>query len=114
MSEFIAYLVELFEDFGEVTSRRMFGGHGLYHNGVMFGLIADDTLYLKTDESNIEHFDSRGLPPFEYKKGDKIVKMSYCLAPSEIFDDPEQAALWATRSYEAARNARYSGKGRGR
>lgn len=106
MSEYTDFLVELFEPFGPVRVHRMFGGYGLYHDDVMFGLVADDTLYLKADETTAESFESRGLGRFEYDKGGKVVTMSYYLAPEEIFDSPEAAALWARRAFEVAFRAK--------
>ena len=106
MSEFIDYIVELLEPFGHIHARRMFGGYGIYYDGVMFGLVSDDTLYLKADDSTSKYFESRGLGQFEYDKGGKIVKMSYYLAPEEVLDNPEDAALWAQRAYEAALRAK--------
>jgi len=102
MSEFVDYLIEVFETFGPVQSRKMFGGYGIYHNGIMFGLVADDTLYLKADKTTAPHFESRDLSQFEYNKGGKIVKMSYYLAPEEILENRDEAALWAARAYEVA------------
>lgn len=102
MSEFVNFLHEVFQNFGVVTSRKMFGGHGIYHDGIMIGLVADDTLYLKADETSKAYFLEKGLSPFEYNKGSKIVKMSYYLAPEEIFDDSEEASHWARIAYEAA------------
>ncbi len=56
MSEFVDYLKEVFEQFGQIRARKMFGGYGIYHDGVMFGLVADDTLYLKADENTAPYF----------------------------------------------------------
>ncbi len=108
MSDFIEYLYEVFDQVGPIQSRKMFGGYGIYHKGVMFGLVADDTLYLKTDEETAKHFEEKGLGPFEYDKGDKIVKMSYHLAPDAILDDPDEAAIWAQRSIQVALRAKTS------
>lgn len=102
MNNFVNYLHEVFEPLGSIQSRKMFGGYGLYHNGLMFALVADDTLYLKVDKINLDDFLARGLEPFEYGKAGKVVKMSYYLAPEEIFDDPDEAILWAQRAYAAA------------
>jgi DNA transformation protein len=102
LSEFVEYLKEVFEEFGPVQARRMFGGYGIYHNGVMFGLVADDTLYLKADETTAQYFHSKGLGQFEYEKGEKKVKMSYYLAPDEVLENPGEAKLWAERAYEVA------------
>jgi DNA transformation protein len=49
MDDYVGYLQEIFEHFGPITARKMFGGWGIYHNGLMFALVADDTLYLKAD-----------------------------------------------------------------
>jgi DNA transformation protein len=111
MSEFVEYLPEVFEQFGQIQARRMFGGYGIYHDGLMFGLVADDSLYLKADEITAEHYESRGLGRFGYEKGGKLVKLSYYLAPEEVMDTPEAAALWGRRAYEAALRAK-SGKNR--
>jgi DNA transformation protein and related proteins len=108
MSEFVEYLKEVFIDFGPIQSRKMFGGHGIYHKGVMFGLVADDMLYLKTDGEISKLFETKGLAPFSYAKGDKVVKMSYHLAPDEIMDDPQEAAIWAQRSYNVAVRSKFS------
>lgn len=89
-----------------MTARKMFGGYGLYHEGLMFALVADDTLYLKADADTVGDYTARGLGPFEYRKGGRIVKMSYFLAPAEILEDRDEAARWARRAYEAALRGR--------
>jgi len=105
MSEFVEYLHEVFEFFGPITARSMFGGYGIYHEGLMFGLVSNDTLYLKADAENASHFKKEGLGKFEYKKDGKVMSISYYLAPAEILEDRQQAVLWARRSYEAALRA---------
>jgi len=109
-NEFINFLNEVFEEFGPIEARKMFGGYGIYHDGIMFALVAENTLYLKADESTKSHFESRDLPQFEYPRKDKTVKMSYYLAPDEIFDDREEAAIWASHAYEAALNSQSNKK----
>ena len=106
MSEFTNYLHEVFARFGPVSARKMFGGYGIYHEGVMFGLVADDILYLKADANSRDKFLARGLGPFEYEKNGKRVAMSYYLAPEEILEDPEAARTWAKLSFDVARRAR--------
>ena len=101
-SGFIEFLNEAFEEFGLIDVRKMFGGYGIYHDGVMFGLVENDTLYLKADETTQKHFESRGLSQFQYNRAGKVVKMSYYLAPEEIYDDREKAAVWARRAYKVA------------
>lgn len=102
MSEFVEYLHEVFQPFGAIRTRRMFGGHGVYHNDLMFGLVADDELYLKTDALNIAEFAALSLGAFEFTKDGKVMKMSYYQAPEDIYDDPDTATHWAELAYGAA------------
>jgi DNA transformation protein and related proteins len=111
MSEFVEYLAEVFQDFGAIRSRRMFGGYGIYHGDLMFGLVADDVLYLKVDAESVTRFEDMGLEPFEYVKNGKPMNMSYYMAPEAIFDDPDVAKEWAQLAYEAALRARKPAKG---
>lgn len=106
MSNYIEFLHEIFTSFGPITTRKMFGGHGVYHQGLMFGLVADDELYLKVDKVSISEFEEQGLPAFEYDKNGKVMKMSYHKAPEEIYDDFEQATYWANLAYAAAVRAK--------
>ncbi len=101
-TEFASYLHEVFSHFGTIQVKRMFGGFGIYHQGLMFALMIDDILYLKADAESKLAFEKRGLTPFEYDRRDKIIKMSYYQAPEEIFDDFEEATLWANLAYNAA------------
>lgn len=105
MSEFVDYLHEVLAEFGPIRSRRMFGGHGIYHQDLMFGLVADDELYLKVDTQSLPEFEAAGLDAFEYVKNGKQYKMSYHRAPESIFDDPEDARHWADLGFDAALRA---------
>ncbi len=106
MSEYIEYLKEVFSEFGAIRSRAMFGGHGLYHEDVMIGLVLDDTLYLKIDDDSVHHFEERELPQFIYVKGGRRVGMSYYQAPEEALEDPSEMREWASRAYRAALRSR--------
>lgn len=110
MSEFVNHLKEVFALFGPIRAKRMFGGYGVYHDELMFGLVADDVLYLKADRGSSVAFSERGLPPFAYERGGKRTKMSYYMAPEEIFDDAQQAKEWASQAFEAALRARKAGR----
>lgn len=112
MREFIDHLHEVFSELGPVTIRRMFGGYGVYHDGVMFALVADDVLYLKSDAGTADMYESRGLGRFQYNKNGRVVSMSYCEAPEEVFDDREEAAEWARRALDAALRSRAKNGGK--
>jgi DNA transformation protein and related proteins len=105
VNEFVEHLSEVFRLFGPIYSKGMFGGYGIYHHELMIGLVADDTLYLKTDALSAPQFFEAGCLPFEYTKNGVTMKMSYFSAPIEIFDDPELAKTWAGRAYEAAQRS---------
>jgi DNA transformation protein len=102
MSAFVDSLHEIFERFGRITPRRMFGGHGIFHEGRMIAIVLGDTLYLKADAESAPHFDRQNLPPFTYMRQGKAMPMSYRQAPADLFEDREEAALWGRRAYEAA------------
>lgn len=102
MSEFVDSLHEVFERLGRIRTRRMFGGHGIWHEDRMIALVANDTLYLKADAESAPHFDALDLPPFTYQRQGQSMPMSYRLAPADLFEDRHEAALWGRRAYEAA------------
>jgi DNA transformation protein len=105
-SEFVEHVLETMRRFGPVEAKSMFGGWGLYHQGLFFALIAEDALYLKTDDENRADFEAHGLEPFVYsmKDGDKLT-MSYRQAPEEALESPDVMAEWARRGYAAALRA---------
>ncbi len=102
MSEFVQSLHEVFERLGRIETKRMFGGHGVWHEGRMIALVADETLYLKSDAESAVHFDRLNLQPFTYMRQGKAMPMSYRLAPADLFEDREEAARWGRLAYEAA------------
>lgn len=102
MSQFTDALPELFESLGRVTIKRMFGGAGLWHDGLMCALVVRDTLYLKTDETTRPFFDALELPAFSYERGGKVMETSYRQPPETVFEDRQEAELWVRRAYEAA------------
>jgi DNA transformation protein and related proteins len=108
---YLDFIKEQFSDFGQVTLRRMFGGAGIYHDGLMFALIANDTLYLKADEASKGEFEALNLPAFTYSaKGEKKVSLSYWRAPEACLDDREEMTRWARMAFEAALRAQKSAK----
>ena len=100
--EFVAYVVDLMQSIGPVHAKGMFGGHGIFLDGLMFALVADSTLYLKADKSISPEFNARGLEAFTYNKKGKIYKMSYYRAPEDVLEDPEEMHLWANKAFAVA------------
>ena len=106
-SEFVSYVVESLRPLGAVSARRMFGGYGIFKDGLMFGLVADDQLYLKVDDANRSTYEAAALAPFSYRGKDKTIQLSYHEAPSEGFDDPDVLCAWARDAYAAALRAKH-------
>ncbi|SDR22191.1 TfoX/Sxy family protein [Pseudoxanthomonas sp. CF125] len=103
MSEsFTSYLRDLFSELGPVTLRKMFGGQGLYHDGLIIGLVIGDELFLKTDAATVEAFEQAGGHPFVYQGKGKPVTMSYWLPPAEAMESSQAMRPWARLAYEAA------------
>lgn len=105
-SEFVEHVVETMRLLGPVEAKSMFGGWGLYHRGAFFAIVAQDTLFLKTDAENRPRFDAEGLEPFVFQAKDgKKTAMSYRRAPDEALDNPAVMAEWARLGYDAALRA---------
>ncbi len=105
--EFVEYVVEQLSGWAAVSVRRMFGGAGLYRDGTMFGLIADDVAYLKVDDSNRDDFIAAGSAPFQpYSEKGKTTVMSYYEIPADVLEDRSELARWADRSWLIARRKR--------
>ena len=97
---------ELFAEFGPVSVRRMFGGAGIFVDGLMIGLVSRDVIYLKADVETIPAFEQHGLAPFSYatKNGEHKLT-SYWRMPDRLYDDPEELARWARAAHAAALRA---------
>lgn len=103
--EYVAHIVDLLQFIGPVESKSMFGGFGVFLEGLMFGLVADNELYLKVDAENRQDYEDLGLQAFSYGKNGKEFKMSYYQAPEEAMEDAELLSTWASNAYGAAMRA---------
>jgi DNA transformation protein and related proteins len=101
------FIVELFAPFGSVTVRRMFGGAGLFCEGLMFGLVFDGAIFLKVDDASIPDFEREGSAPFVYtlaKSAGRVGRhsFSYWRLPERLYDEPEELVSWAQRAFAIA------------
>ena len=103
-----AYLEDLFDEFGPVQIRRIFGGVGIYQELVMFALVARDTVFLQTDARTRPAFEERGMPAFTYqhKNNKALVTTPYSEIPEYVLEDPSELALWARDAFDAALRAK--------
>ena len=106
-SDFVVHLLEMLEPFGGVSAKKMFGGHGLFRDGLMFALVADGVFFLKVDDENRAEFDALDLPPFRFEtKNGKTGEMSYRQCPDDALENPPAMTRWAELAFAAAlRNA---------
>jgi DNA transformation protein len=100
--EFRDYVLDQLSAIDDLSARAMFGGFGIFQDGLMFALIARDTLYFKVDETNRSAFEQAGMPPFRYTRGNKVFEMSYWQAPPDILDDASEISEWARVAIAAA------------
>ena len=98
------FIHDLFQPFGAVSVRRMFGGAGLFADGVMFGLVSGGQIYLKVDATTVPCFEREQCEPFEYStKNGKRALTSYWRLPDRLYDDADELARWARQALAAAR-----------
>ncbi|MGE0116617.1 MAG: TfoX/Sxy family protein [Dongiaceae bacterium] len=105
-NELLAYLLDQLAPLGDARGRAMFGGHGVYLDGLIIGLIAFDTVYLKVDDGNRPDFEAAGAEPFTYDGHGKPVVMPYWECPADVLEEPERLRDWALKALAASRRAR--------
>lgn len=102
--EQIAHALELFAGVGPMTTRKMFGGLGIYRDGQIFAvLMSDGVLKLKGAGDMVDVFEDQGWERWTYSRegSDKVTAMPYWTVPDDLLDDPEAASAWAQRAIEA-------------
>ena len=89
-ANFLSHVMEILEPTGDISSRPMFGGYGVFHQGDMFALISGSTLYFKVNETN--------LPQYEAAGSSRYKPMPYYEVPTEVMEDMTQLRDWADTS----------------
>ena len=103
--EYQDYVTGQLATVGYIVCKRMFGGVGLYADGIFFALLADDVLYLKVDDTNRQDFEQAGMDAFR-PYPDKTRSMQYFEVPVEVLEDAEELYSWARKSITVALNAK--------
>lgn len=101
-SSYREFVLEQLRQVVPVTARSMFGGVGLYSEGLFFALMDDDTLYFKTGERNRADFEAAGMGPFR-PFGPDSPAMQYYEVPAELLEDPEALRPWIEKALAVAR-----------
>ena len=101
---FAAFLCEQLAPLGRITMRRMFGKTGVFCDGVMLGMVTENTLYFRVDDQNRATFsEAEAFPPLNYAKSGHTIDLSFWRAPERLFDQPDELVAWARAALEAAR-----------
>lgn len=89
---------------GRIAVRRMFGKSGVFCDGVMLGMVTDDTLYFRVDDGNRELFkEAASAPPLTYAKGGELIDLSFWRAPDRLLDELDELLVWARAALAAAK-----------
>ena len=99
---YLESVMRYLEPCGPITARAMFGGFGIYYEGVIFASIVEDELYFRVDASNRADYEPYGSRPFVYEGSGKPVTMPYLTLPQEILQDREQLKQWIQKAYRAS------------
>jgi len=96
-------LRDMFAGLGPITIKRMFGGKGIYHNGLITALVVQGEVLLKADAISAREFEAAGSTQWTYesRKG-KVAAMPYWSVPDSAIDDPDEMTIWARKAYEAS------------
>jgi DNA transformation protein len=102
-SEFCEHLMDRLAPIGAPSYKFMFGGFGIYVDGLMMGLVADDVLWLRTDDENRPDYEARGIKPFQpMSKNGPMGVMPYYTVPDDVLDDQDAFLEWAKKARDAA------------
>lgn len=102
MSNFAQTVTLHLSPFGHITTRKMFGGYGVYKDGVIIGMIVHDELYLKASPQTEPYFESFGSHPFIYEGKDKPVKMSYWKVVLDVWNSSSELKKWVEMAHETS------------
>jgi DNA transformation protein len=101
---FAEFLREQLAPLGRVALRRMFGKTGVFCDGVMLGMVTENTLYFRVDDQNRMTFkEAESFPPLNYQKKGATIDLSFWRVPERLFDEPDELVTWARAALAAAR-----------
>jgi DNA transformation protein and related proteins len=100
---FAEFLREQLAPLGRITMRRMFGKTGVFCDGLMFGMVTNDTFYFRVDAQNRAVFrEAASVPPLNYEKKGRTIDLSFWRAPERLLDEPDELVMWGRAALAAA------------
>jgi DNA transformation protein len=103
MKLIISDIIERLSPFGDISSRRMFGGYGLYKNGIIIALVADEELYFKGIPSAQAYYESFGSTRFVYEGQKRPIQLSYWYVPATVLNDSEILEKWVDIAFHSSK-----------
>jgi DNA transformation protein len=97
-SDYLQFILEQLHGLGQVHARRMFGAAGLYCDEIFFGIISEDTLYLRVDEASRPDYTSRGMQAFRPYADRPELSMTYFEVPADVLEDSAELLTWSRRA----------------
>ena len=97
------FLREQMAALGRISLRRMFVKTGVFCEGVMLGVVTENTLYLRVDEHNRAAFkEAESSPPLNYVKQGSTIDLSFWRVPDRLLEEPDELVAWAREALAAA------------
>lgn len=100
--EFRAFVEDQIGRVAPVRSRRMFGGLGLYSADLFFGIVDDDLVYFKVDDTTRPRYVKRGMKPFD-PMGSPM--NGYLQVPPDVIEDADELDSWVRDALGVAKRA---------
>jgi len=101
--DYVELLREQFAPLGSIWTRRMFGKTGIFCDGAMLAVVAENTLFFRVDDQNRAMFaEAQSHPPLSYVKKGISIDLAFWRVPDRLFDDPEGFISWARAALAAA------------
>ena len=100
---FKSFVLDQLEELGDVTAKSMFGGVGLYRDGVFFGILARDALFFKTDDRNRPDYVRAGMKSFKPYLDKPGRSATYYAVPLDVMESPTDLAAWARKAIAVAK-----------
>lgn len=100
--QYLTYVLDMLQPHGNIISKGLFGGHGIYYNGIIFAVIVENQLYFKVDDQTRPDFEEYGSKPFVYVGKTKSVTMPYMTLPESILENRDELPLWIEKAYQVS------------
>lgn len=103
--EFVEFVLDQLKGFGSFERKNMFGGTALLKDGVAFAKIKHGSLWLKTDQKNVNDFVDQNMPQYTYGK-DNSRKLNFYETPADVLENQDTLLQWAQKASAAARRSK--------